>query len=173
MNNNNLNLKFKSNFSLNTQHFIRIKIYKKLKQKFYNKSIFKLVNLYYKIRKYRKLNKIRYAKKLKYLMYFNLYKKLNKFRFVLFNIRKRKKKIESEKKKENEDKYVIKFKSLYYNNYLKKKEISFFSNLFCFYLRKRKSKTSFKTNFLKFKNIFLKKGFAGRKEKDIFFFFKH
>ena len=83
---------------------------------------------------------------------FKQYKKYNPFK-------KRKKKSKSKKKKK---KFTTQFKSNYYQNYLKKKRLV--RTLFFFYVRKRKIKHSQHTNFLKFKNLFLKNGLVGRRE---------
>lgn len=54
------------------------------------------------------------------------------------------------------------FKSVYYQKYLSEKKK--LRKFFFFYLRKRNSKHSQHTNYLKFKNLFLKKGLVGRRE---------
>lgn len=51
---------------------------------------------------------------------------------------------------------------MYYQKYLSEKKK--LRKFFFFYLRKRNSKHSQHTNYLKFKNLFLKKGLVGRRE---------
>ena len=83
------------------------------------------------------------------------YKNYNPFK------RKRFKKIKNKKNKKKL-KILSNFKSKYYKNYLKKKKLV--RTLFFFYVRKRKVKHSQHTNFLKFKNLFLKRGLVGKRE---------
>lgn len=78
--------------------------------------------------------------------------KLNNF------LKKKRKKLKLKKNK----KLLNQFKSNYYQNYIKKKKIV--RKLFFFYVRKRKVKHSQHTNFLKFKNLFLKNGLSGKRE---------
>lgn len=78
--------------------------------------------------------------------------------------RRRKKKSKKIKSKKIKKKSILlnQFKSIYYQNYIKKKEMV--RKLFFFYVRKRKIKHSQHTNFLKFKNLFLKNGLIGKRE---------
>lgn len=75
--------------------------------------------------------------------------------------RKRFKKLKN-KKNIKKLKILSQFKSNYYKNYVKKKKLV--RTLFFFYVRKRKVKHSQHTNFLKFKNLFLRKGLSGKRE---------
>lgn len=81
--------------------------------------------------------------------------KLNKFL-------KRKRKKSKSKIKKKKIKLLSQFKSNYYQNYIKKKKMV--RKLFFFYVRKRKIKHSQHTNFLKFKNLFLRNGLSGKRE---------
>lgn len=90
------------------------------------------------------------------LLIFKQYKLKNKLKRKRKKIRSKSKKV---KKKLN---LLSQFKSNYYKNYIKKKKLV--RKLFFFYVRKRKIKHSQHTNFLKFKNLFLKNGLIGRRE---------
>lgn len=115
----------------------------KNKRKFKRKTLKSFSNLF----KDRKLT----------LLIFKQYK-LNNF------LKRRRRKAKKNKSKKIKKKSILlnQFKSIYYQNYIKKKEMV--RKLFFFYVRKRKIKHSQHTNFLKFKNLFLKNGLIGRRE---------
>jgi len=122
----------------------------------------KFVNFYNKLTKnkrkfkrkiFRSFNHLLNDRKLS-LLIFKQYK-INKF------LKRKKKKLKSKTNKKK-IKLLNEFKSKYYQNYLKKKEM--IRKLFFFYVRKRKIKHSQHTNFLKFKNLFLKNGLIGKRE---------
>lgn len=147
----NFNLKFSKqitriNYSFNFKKYLK------------SVNSLKFVNFYSKLLKNKRKFKRKILKNLKYLSndrYLSL--KLIK-QYKKFNPYKRKKKSKLNKKV----KILTQFKSTYYQNYLKKKKIV--RKLFFFYVRKKKVKHSQHTNFLKFKNLFLKHGLRGRRE---------
>ena len=82
--------------------------------------------------------------------------------YKINNFLKRKRKKSKSKKTKKKITLLSQFKSNYYQNYIKKKKMV--RKLFFFYVRKRKIKHSQHTNFLKFKNLFLKNGLIGKRE---------
>lgn len=124
--------------------------------KFYNNLIRNRKNFKKKIVK--NLSSLLLDRKLS-LEIFKQYKNCNPFKRKQFKMLKNK----NNKKKL---KILSKFKSNYYQNYVKKKKLV--RTLFFFYVRKRKVKHSQHTNFLKFKNLFLKRGLVGKRESLFF-----
>lgn len=157
-------VRFNFNLKHNNTNTIRIKYSFTLNK--YLKSInsFKLNTFFKKLIKNKRKFKRTSLKRLNRLLkdrvlsvkILKLYKKLQPFK------RKRSKSLKKKKKK----KILVNFKSKYYKDYFNKKLLV--RRLFFFYVRKKKVKHSQKTNFLKFKNLFLKNGLLGKRE--VFFF---
>jgi ribosomal protein S7 len=151
------------NFNLKTSKQIT-----RINYSFFFKKYLKTINTLKFVNFYNKLTKNRRKFKRKTFRSFsNLLKdrklsiliskqyKLNKFL-------KRKRKKSKSKIKKKKIKLLSQFKSNYYQNYIKKKKMV--RKLFFFYVRKRKIKHSQHTNFLKFKNLFLRNGLSGKRE---------
>lgn len=151
------------NFNLkNSKQITRINYSFFLKKYLKTVNTLKFVNFYKKLTKNKRKFKRKTSKfisnllkdrKLSILLFKHY--KLNKFL-------KRKRKKSKSKIKKKKIKLLNQFKSNYYQNYIKKKKIA--RKLFFFYVRKRKIKHSQHTNFLKFKNLFLKNGLSGKRE---------
>ena len=149
------------NFNLkNSKQIIRINYSFFLKKYLKTINTLKFVNFYNKLIKNRRKFKRKTIKSFSNLLKdrklsISIFKhyKLNNF------LKKKRKKLKNNKKT---TKLLNQFKSNYYQNYLKKKKIV--RKLFFFYVRKRKVKHSQHTNFLKFKNLFLKNGLIGKRE---------
>ena len=129
----------------------------------------KFINFFNKLSKNKRKFKRRVLKPVSKLL---LDRKLSLLIFKQYKIRnflkRKRKKIRFKSKKIKKKLNLLnQFKSNYYQNYIKKKKLV--RKLFFFYVRKRKIKHSQHTNFLKFKNLFLKNGLIGRRE---FLFFK-
>ena len=135
---------------------------------FFFKKYLKTVNTLKFVNFYNKLTKNKRKFKKKTLKSFSKLLKDRKLSVLLFkqykinNSLKRKKKKSKLKKTKKKITLLSQFKSNYYQNYIKKKKMV--RKLFFFYVRKRKIKHSQHTNFLKFKNLFLKNGLIGRRE---------
>ena len=138
---------------------------------FFLKKYIKTINTLKFVNFYNKLTKNKRKFKRKTLKSFSKLLTDRKLSILLFkqykinNLLKRKKKKSKSKTKTKTKKKTIllsQFKSNYYQNYIKKKKMV--RKLFFFYVRKRKIKHSQHTNFLKFKNLFLKNGLIGRRE---------
>ena len=135
---------------------------------FFLKKYLKTVNTLKFVNFYNKLTKNKRKFKKKTLKSFSKLLKDRKLSVLLFkqykinNSLKRKKKKSKFKKTKKKITLLSQFKSNYYQNYLKKKKMV--RKLFFFYVRKRKIKHSQHTNFLKFKNLFLKNGLIGKRE---------
>jgi hypothetical protein len=149
------------NFNLkNTKQTTRINYSFFLKKYLKTINTLKLVNFFKKLTKNRRKFK---KKTLRSISRLFKDRKISLLLFKQYKInrslkRKRKKSRLKRKKKE----IVLQFKSNYYQNYLKKKKLV--RKLFFFYVRKRKVKHSQHTNFLKFKNLFLRNGLIGKRE---------
>lgn len=132
----------------------------------YLKSLnsFKLNNFFKKLTKNKKKFKRNSLKRFNRLLKDRyLSNKILKLYSILKPFKRKKKKRFNKKKIIN----ITNFKSNYYKDYINKKNT--IRRLFFFYVRKKKVKHSQKTNFLKFKNLFLKNGLFGKRE---LFFFK-
>ena len=135
---------------------------------FFFKKYLKTVNTLKFVNFYNKLTKNKRKFKKKTLKSFSKLLKDRKLSVLLFkqykinNSLKRKKKKSKLKKTKKKITLLSQFKSNYYQNYIKKKKMV--RKLFFFYVRKRKIKHSQHTNFLKFKNLFLKNGLIGKRE---------
>jgi ribosomal protein S7 len=135
---------------------------------FFLKKYLKTVNTLKFVNFYNKLTKNKRKFKKKTLKSFSKLLKDRKLSVLLFkqykinNSLKRKKKKSKFKKTKKKITLLSQFKSNYYQNYIKKKKMV--RKLFFFYVRKRKIKHSQHTNFLKFKNLFLKNGLIGKRE---------
>ena len=135
---------------------------------FFLKKYLKTVNTLKFVNFYNKLTKNKRKFKKKTLKSFSKLLKDRKLSVLLFkqykinNSLKRKKKKTKIKKTKKKITLLSQFKSNYYQNYIKKKKMV--RKLFFFYVRKRKIKHSQHTNFLKFKNLFLKNGLSGKRE---------
>lgn len=135
---------------------------------FFLKKYIKTVNTLKFVNFYNKLTKNKRKFKKKTLKSFSKLLKDRKLSVLLFkqykinNSLKRKKKKSKFKKTKKKITLLSQFKSNYYQNYIKKKKMV--RKLFFFYVRKRKIKHSQHTNFLKFKNLFLKNGLIGKRE---------
>lgn len=151
------------NFNLkNSKQITRINYSFFLKKYLKTVNTLKFVNFYKKLTKNKRKFKRKTSKfistllkdrKLSILLFKHY--KLNKFL-------KRKRRKSKSKIKKKKIKLLNQFKSNYYQNYIKKKKMV--RKLFFFYVRKRKIKHSQHTNFLKFKNLFLKNGLSGKRE---------
>lgn len=122
----------------------------------------KFVNFYNKLTKNRRKFKRTTLKSFSKLLNDRKISLLLLKRYKLNNYLKRKRKKKKTKSKKKKITLISQFKSVYYQNYLKKKKMV--RKLFFFYVRKRKVKHSQHTSFLKFKNLFLKKGLVGKRE---------
>jgi ribosomal protein S7 len=135
---------------------------------FFLKKYLKTVNTLKFVNFYNKLTKNKRKFKKKTLKSFSKLLKDRKLSVLLFkqykinNFLKRKRKKSKSKKTKKKITLLSQFKSNYYQNYIKKKKMV--RKLFFFYVRKRKIKHSQHTNFLKFKNLFLKNGLIGKRE---------
>ena len=139
---------------------------------FFLKKYIKTINTLKFVNFYNKLTKNKRKFKRKTLKSFSKLLNDRKLSILLFkqykknNLLKRKRKKSKSKKTKTKTKkktiLLSKFKSNYYKNYIKKKKLV--RKLFFFYVRKRKIKHSQHTNFLKFKNLFLKNGLIGKRE---------
>ena len=135
---------------------------------FFLKKYLKTVNTLKFVNFYNKLTKNKRKFKKKTLKSFSKLLKDRKLSVLLFkqykinNSLKRKKKKSKFKKTKKKITLLSQFKSNYYQNYIKKKKMV--RKLFFFYVRKQKIKHSQHTNFLKFKNLFLKNGLIGKRE---------
>jgi ribosomal protein S7 len=135
---------------------------------FFLKKYIKTINTLKFVNFYNKLTKNKRKFKRKTLKSFSKLLTDRKLSILLFkqykinNLLKRKKKKSKSKKTKKKTTLLSQFKSNYYQNYIKKKKMV--RKLFFFYVRKRKIKHSQHTNFLKFKNLFLKNGLIGRRE---------
>lgn len=137
---------------------------------FFLKKYIKTINTLKFVNFYNKLTKNKRKFKRKTLKSFSKLLNDRKLSILLFkqykknNLLKRKRKKSKSKKTKTKKKTILlsQFKSNYYQNYIKKKKMV--RKLFFFYVRKRKIKHSQHTNFLKFKNLFLKNGLIGRRE---------
>ena len=127
-------------------------------------NVLKFVNFYNKLTKNRRNFRRKTMKSVSNLL------KDRKISVLLFKqykfnkyLKKRRRRLKSKSKvKKKKVKLGYQFKSNYYQNYLKKKQMV--RKLFFFYVRKRKVKHSQHTSFLKFKNLFLKNGLSGKRE---------
>jgi len=122
----------------------------------------KFINFYNKLIKNRRKFKRKTLKSISRLLKDRKISLLLLKQYKINNYLKRKKKKRFNKRKKKKINYLTQFKSKYYQNYIKKKKI--IRKLFFFYVRKRKVKHSQHTNFLKFKNLFLKNGLVGKRE---------
>lgn len=122
----------------------------------------KFVNFYNKVTKNRRKFKRTTLKSFSRLLNDRKISLLLLKRYKINNFLKRKRKKKKSKSKKKKINLISQFKSVYYQNYLKKKKMV--RKLFFFYVRKRKIKHSQHTSFLKFKNLFLKKGLVGKRE---------
>jgi ribosomal protein S7 len=122
----------------------------------------KFVNFYNKLTKNRRKFKRTTLKSFSKLLTDRKISLLFLKRYKINNFLKRKRKKKKSKSKKKKINLISQFKSVYYQNYLKKKKMV--RKLFFFYVRKRKIKHSQHTSFLKFKNLFLKKGLVGKRE---------
>lgn len=152
-------IRFNFNFK-NTKETTRINHSFFLKKYLKTINTLKLVNFFKKITK----NKRKFKRKtLKSITRLFKDRKISLLLFKQYEInnqlKRRRKKTRFKKKKK---KLELQFKSNYYQNYLKKKKLV--RKFFFFYVRKRKVKHSQHTNFLKFKNLFLKNGLVGKRE---------
>jgi ribosomal protein S7 len=135
---------------------------------FFLKKYIKTINTLKFVNFYNKLTKNKRKFKRKTLKSFSKLLTDRKLSILLFkqykinNLLKRKRKKSKSKKTKKKTTLLSQFKSNYYQNYIKKKKMV--RKLFFFYVRKRKIKHSQHTNFLKFKNLFLKNGLIGRRE---------
>jgi ribosomal protein S7 len=135
---------------------------------FFLKKYLKTINTLKFVNFYNKLTKNRRKFKRKTFRSFSNLLKDRKLSILLFkqyksnNLLKRKRKKSKSKNTKKKTKLENQFKSNYYKNYLNRKEMV--RKLFFFYVRKRKIKHSQHTNFLKFKNLFLKNGLVGKRE---------
>ena len=135
---------------------------------FFLKKYIKTVNTLKFVNFYNKLTKNKRKFKRKTLKSFTKLLNDRKLSILLFKqykidkCLKRKRKKSKLKSKSKKKKKLTQFKYNYYQNYIKKKKMV--RKLFFFYVRKRKIKHSQHTNFLKFKNLFLKNGLIGRRE---------
>lgn len=149
---NNINSTTRIRYSFNLNKYLKtinsFKINYFFKNLIKNKKKFKRKNL----KKFNRLLKDRTIS----IKILKLYKILKPF--------KRKKSKRFKKKKKIN--LLGNFKSNYYKGYFNKKILV--RRLFFYYVRKKKVKHSQKTNFLKFKNLFLKRGLFGK--RDIFFY---
>lgn len=168
----NLYIKFKMISNKNLIRFnFNLKISKqttRINYSFFLKKYLKTVNTLKFVNFYNKLTKNKRKFKKKTLKSFSKLLKDRKLSVLLFkqykinNSLKRKKKKSKFKKTKKKITLLSQFKSNYYQNYIKKKKMV--RKLFFFYVRKRKIKHSQHTNFLKFKNLFLKNGLIGKRE---------
>src|SRR3990167_9734732 len=139
-----------------------------IKYSFFLKNYLKTINTLKFVNFYTKLTKNRRKFKRKTFKSFSNLLKDRKLSVLLFKqykinrFLKRKKKKSKSKNTKKKAKLLNQFKSNYYQNYLKKKQMV--RKLFFFYVRKKKEKHSQHTNFLKFKNLFLKNGLSGKRE---------
>lgn len=122
----------------------------------------KFINFYNKLIKNRRKFKRKTLKSISRLLKDRKISLLLLKQYKINNYLKRKKKKRFNKRTKKKINYLNQFKSKYYQNYIKKKKIV--RKLFFFYVRKRKVKHSQHTNFLKFKNLFLKNGLVGKRE---------
>lgn len=135
---------------------------------FFLKKYLKTINTLKFVNFYKKLTKNKRKFKRTTLKSFSNLLKDRKLSLLIFkqyklnNLLKRKRKKSKLNKTKKKLNILNQFKSNYYQNYLKKKKMV--RKLFFFYVRKRKIKHSQHTNFLKFKNLFLKNGLIGKRE---------
>lgn len=136
---------------------------------FFLKKYIKTVNTLKFVNFYNKLTKNKRKFKRKTLKSFTKLLNDRKLSILLFKqykidkcLKRKRKKSKLKSKSKKKKKKITQFKSNYYQNYIKKKKMV--RKLFFFYVRKRKIKHSQHTNFLKFKNLFLKNGLIGRRE---------
>lgn len=136
---------------------------------FFLKKYIKTVNTLKFVNFYNKLTKNKRKFKRKTLKSFTKLLNDRKLSILLFKqykidkcLKRKRKKSKLKSKSKKKKKKLTQFKSNYYQNYIKKKKMV--RKLFFFYVRKRKIKHSQHTNFLKFKNLFLKNGLIGRRE---------
>lgn len=122
----------------------------------------KFINFYNKLIKNKRKFKRKTLKSISRLLKDRKISLLLLKQYKINNYLKRKKKKRFNKRTKKKINYLTQFKSKYYQNYIKKKKIV--RKLFFFYVRKRKVKHSQHTNFLKFKNLFLKNGLVGKRE---------
>jgi ribosomal protein S7 len=151
------------NFNLkNSKQITRINYSFFLKKYLKTINTLKFVNFYNKLTKNRRKFKRKTFKSFSNLLQD---RKLSLLIFKQYKINrflKRKRKKSRSKANKKKIKLLYQFKSSYYQNYIKKKKMV--RKLFFFYVRKRKIKHSQHTNFLKFKNLFLKNGLSGKRE---------
>ena len=151
------------NFNLkNSKQITRINYSFYLKKYLKTINTLKFVNFYSKLTKNRRKFKRKTFKSLSNLLKDRKLSLLIFNQYKINNFLKRKRKKSKSKNNKKKFKLSKQFKSNYYQNYLKKKKIV--RKLFFFYVRKRKVKHSQHTNFLKFKNLFLKNGLSGKRE---------
>lgn len=136
---------------------------------FFLRKYLKTINALKFVNFYKKLTKNRRKFKRKTLKSFSKLLNDRKLSILLFKhykidncLKRKKKKLKSKLGKKKKSNLLSQFKSNYYQNYIKKKKMV--RKLFFFYVRKRKVKHSQHTNFLKFKNLFLKNGLIGKRE---------
>ena len=136
---------------------------------FFLKKYIKTVNTLKFVNFYNKLTKNKRKFKRKTLKSFTKLLNDRKLSILLFKqykidkcLKRKRKKSKLKSKSKKKKKKKTQFKYNYYKNYIKKKKMV--RKLFFFYVRKRKIKHSQHTNFLKFKNLFLKNGLIGRRE---------
>ncbi len=148
------------NFNLkNSKNITRINYSFFLRKYLKSVNVLKFVNFYKKLTKNRRKFRRKTMKSVSTLF------KDRKISLLLFKQYKFDKFLKRRRRRKNSKlkvKLSYQFKSNYYQNYLKKKQMV--RKLFFFYVRKRKVKHSQHTSFLKFKNLFLKNGLSGKRE---------
>jgi ribosomal protein S7 len=149
------------NFNLkNTKETTRINYSFFLKKYLKTINTLKLVNFLKKLTKNRRKFK---KKTLRSVSRLFKDRKISLLLFKQYKINRfLKRKRKKSRLKKNKKESILQFRSNYYQNYLKKKKLV--RKLFFFYVRKRKVKHSQHTNFLKFKNLFLRNGLIGKRE---------
>jgi ribosomal protein S7 len=151
------------NFNLkNSKQITRINYSFFLKKYLKTINTLKFVNFYNKLTKNRRKFKRKTFRSFSKLLKDRKLSILISKQYSINKFLKRKRKKSKSKINKKKIKLLYQFKSNYYQNYIKKKKMV--RKLFFFYVRKRKIKHSQHTNFLKFKNLFLKNGLSGKRE---------